>query len=155
MARTALVRHDSPRRGSTPKSFDLFDRFFDDRLNFFRRPVVFWPEFDEGMRVEEFTENGTFVLRVELAGIDPDKDVDITVKDHVLSITAERREEEKSEDREYVRRELRYGAFTRSIELPRGATEADVKATYKDGILEVRVPMPTGQPGTKVSIEKA
>jgi HSP20 family protein len=80
-------------------------------------------------------------VRAELAGIDPDKDVEITVKDGMLQITAERRVEEKTEDKGYTRHELRYGSFSRALPLPEGASESDIKATYKDGILEIRVPV--------------
>jgi HSP20 family protein len=109
----------------------------------FRRPVLLWPEREFGsIGVEEFTEDGALVVRVEIAGIDPDKDVEVSVEDDVLHIAAERREEEKTEERNYVRREFRYGSFHRDLPLPRGTVQADVKASYKDGILEVRVPAP-------------
>jgi HSP20 family protein len=88
------------------------------------------------MRVEDYVEEGRYVLRAELPGIDPEKDVEITVENGVLTIKAERREEKKEEGR---RSEFRYGAFTRSATLPVGADEDDVVATYGDGILEVRV----------------
>jgi HSP20 family protein len=87
------------------------------------------------MRVEDYVEEGRYVLRAELPGIDPDKDVEITVDNGVLMIKAERREEKK----EGGRSEFRYGAFTRSTTLPPGADQDDVIATYNDGILEVRV----------------
>ena len=97
---------------------------------------------DEGlMRVESFTEGNEAVVRVELPGIDPDKDVEINVSDHSLRLHAERREESKTEDKGSYRSEFRYGTFTRVVPMPAGATEKDVKATYKDGILEVRVPI--------------
>jgi HSP20 family protein len=87
------------------------------------------------MRVEDYVEDGQYVLRAELPGIDPDKDVDITVESGMLTVEAERREE-KQEGR---RSEFRYGVFRRSTSLPAGADEDDVSATYTDGILEVRV----------------
>ena len=139
----AIVKHDMSKRQTSPRRLDLFDRFFDDWPDVFRRPVLLWPEHGiEAMHVEEFTEDGTLVIRVELAGIDPDKDVDISVTGDTLHIAAERREEEKTEGRDYARREFHYGAFRRDLPLPKGTSEADVKATYEDGILEIRVPMP-------------
>jgi HSP20 family protein len=87
------------------------------------------------MRVEETFEDGSFVVRAELPGVDPDQDVEISISDGVLHIKAERREE----TREAQRSEFRYGRFTRSVSLPAGANEDDVQATYKDGILTVRV----------------
>ena len=117
-----------------------------------------WPVLvdEDVLKVEEFTEDGTLVIRAELPGIDPDKDVDLEVADGRLSIRAERRTEEETEGREYYRREMQYGAFGRSLPLPAGATEEDVKATYKNGILEIRVPLATEQPSgaTKIHVER-
>jgi HSP20 family protein len=93
------------------------------------------------IRVEEFVEGDELVVRTEMAGIDPDRDVQITLSDHTLHITAERRQETKTEDKKAYRSEFRYGAFSRAVPLPAGASDADVKATHKDGILEVRVPI--------------
>ncbi|HZO70064.1 MAG TPA: Hsp20/alpha crystallin family protein [Kribbellaceae bacterium] len=87
------------------------------------------------MRVEAFDEEGHFVMRAELPGIDPDKDVEIAVQDGVLTVRAERREEKK----EGRRSEFHYGTFRRSMTLPAGADVDDVKATYIDGILEIRI----------------
>lgn len=112
-----------------------------------------WPRFGElwegfglgeaqVIRVEEFAEGDTLVVRAELPGIDPERDAEITVEGDVLHITAHRHEEEETTERDFRRRELRYGSFARSIRLPEGVDETSVAASYKDGILEVRVPMP-------------
>jgi HSP20 family protein len=101
----------------------------------------FFGDMPEPMRVEEYTEGTQAVVRVELPGIDPDKDVDISVSDNTLHIRAERREESKTEEKGGYRSEFRYGSFVRTIDLPAGCSEQDVNATYKDGILEVRVPI--------------
>jgi HSP20 family protein len=89
------------------------------------------------MRVEDYVSEGQYVVRAELPGIDPEKDVEITVDDGVLTVKAERREEKK----ESGRSEFRYGSFTRSVTLPTGADEENVAASYRDGILEVRTPI--------------
>lgn len=96
---------------------------------------------DDRLRVEEFQENGTLVIRAEMPGIDPDEDVEITVSDGILHLKAERTEETKTEDKKGFRSEFRYGSFSRSLRLPAGATEDDIAADYTDGILEVRVPI--------------
>jgi HSP20 family protein len=124
--------------------FGWFDRMFDEW------PAMFpfhWastsPWFAEyGIRVEEYRANGALVIRAELPGIDPAKDVDVTVSDGALHIKAERHEEEKTEKKGYRRRELRYGSFTRTLPLPEGVSTSDVTAGYKDGILEIRLPVP-------------
>jgi HSP20 family protein len=97
--------------------------------------------FEGRIRVEEEMKDDSIVIRAELPGMDPDKDVEITVSDGMLRLNAERRTETKEEDEGRVRSEFRYGSYTRTLPLPKGASESDVKATYKDGILEVTVPV--------------
>jgi HSP20 family protein len=134
-------RHEVARR--TP---DMFGRFLGPWPEWFHRPAPWWPfEGEDMLRVDEVQEGDTLVVRAEMGGIDPDKDVEITVEDGMLHLRAERRQEEEKEGKSWRRRELRYGSFTRDIPLPEGASEKDVKATYKDGILEVRVPMPAAE----------
>lgn len=119
----AIVRRD---RTELP---DLFRRFFEtdwDKL---------W------LHVEEFVDDKTLVVRAELPGIDPDKDVELSVVDGVLRIRAERQEKSEHKAKDSYRSEFRYGSFFRNIPLPAGYTETDVAATYKDGVLEIRVPM--------------
>jgi HSP20 family protein len=127
----------------SPDLGGLFERFLAD----LPRPRL-WSElrstFGEGMdplKVEEFTDGDEVVVRAEMPGIDPDKDVDITVSDHTLRLRAERREESKTEENGNYRSEFHYGSFMRTVPLPVGASDDDVKATYKDGILEVRIPI--------------
>jgi HSP20 family protein len=122
------------------------------------RPFETWRRmFDETqMNVEEFVEGDQLVVRAELPGVDPDKDVDISIDDGTLRIRAERRHEEKTGDRNYRRTEIRYGSFTRTIPLPAQAKEEDVSATYKDGILEVRAPIDQSKTGpSKIPIKKS
>lgn len=110
-----------------------------------------WAELaDEAdMRVEEFTDDGHLVVRAEIPGIDPDNDVEITVTDHMLNLSAQRRSETTTENKRGYRSEFRYGSFARSLRLPAGATEDDVHATYTDGILEVRIPVDAAEASAK------
>jgi HSP20 family protein len=101
------------------------------------------------IRVEQFLDGNTLVVRAEVPGIDPDKDVDVSVADGVLHIKAEREEKTEHKDKSGYRSEFRYGSFSRSVSLPPGAREEDVKATYKDGVLEVRAPAPEQAPTTE------
>ncbi len=141
---SGLIRRD---RGSDVTSrFSRMDRLFDEWMRSLpmRRPFGFgwdWPG-EDLIRVDEYREGDTEVIRAELPGIDPEKDVELTVGDGMLRISAERRVEEKTEDLGYVRHELRYGSMSRTLPLPEGVSESDVSATYKDGILEVRVKVP-------------
>ncbi len=156
---SSLIRRD---RGSDVTSrFSRMDRLFDEWMRSLpmRRPFGFgwdWP--GEGLiRVDEYREGDTDVIRAELPGIDPEKDVELTVGDGMLRISAERRVEEKTEDLGYVRHELRYGSMSRTLPLPEGVSESDVSATYKDGILEVRVKVPerAATAPKKIAIKKS
>jgi HSP20 family protein len=136
---------------------DLFESLFADWPTMFRRPFMVVPEGQETMKADEFTEDGTLVVRIEMAGIDPEKDVEISLDDDVLHIGAERHEEEETTERNYTRRELRYGSFRRDLLVPKGTKEGDVTASYKDGILEVRVPTTPRTPlppATKIPVTK-
>lgn len=104
---------------------------------------------DSDMKVEEFRDGDTLVVRAEMPGIDPDKDVEVTVSDNMLHLRAERRSETKTEDKKGYRSEFRYGSFSRSVRLPAGTGEDDVKASYHDGILEVRIPVDESSNGVK------
>jgi HSP20 family protein len=102
------------------------------------------------LRIEEQREDDHLVVRAEMPGIDPDEDVEITVTDNTLHLSAERREENREEgDEGAYRSEFRYGRFTRSVPLPPGATEEDVEASYADGILEVRIPIAAESTGAR------
>lgn len=89
------------------------------------------------IRVEEHLEEGKYTLKAELPGMDPARDVDISVRDGQLTIKAERAEQRQ----EGTRSEFHYGTFYRSMSLPVGANEEAIDATYADGILTVVVPV--------------
>lgn len=101
-------------------------------------PVLRGFDTERIMRCEEYTEPGRMVVRAELPGIDPDKDVEVTIENGLLRIQAHRREEHK----ERRRSEFFYGEMVRTMLLPPGTDESGITATYRDGILEVVVPMP-------------
>jgi len=85
------------------------------------------------VRVEDYVEDGRYIVRAELPGLDPEKDLEVTVSKSILTIKAERREE----NRRRHHSEFRYGSFVRSVALPEGIDEATVEAVYDNGILEV------------------
>lgn len=123
----------------------LFDTEWPTLLSM--RPNLAWPESltemlsDVSIRVEEFEENGMHVIRAEAPGIDPDKDVDLSVSEGRLHLTVRRTKEEHSKDAKQHRDEFQYGSFTRVLGLPPTANIDSVKAHYENGILEVRVPL--------------
>jgi HSP20 family molecular chaperone IbpA len=104
------------------------------------------PLFDRNLlRVEDEMDDGKYEVRAEIPGVDPAKDIDITVHDGLLTIKAVRSQAVES----HGRSEFSYGAFARSVPLPAGADVNDVKATYEKGILAISVPVPNGAPAAK------
>lgn len=99
------------------------------------------PAVADVIRVEEFLAGDELVIRAELPGIDPQKDVDVTISRGALHIGVRREDDASKSDRSGFRTEFRYGEFSRSIPLPAGTYETEVQATYNDGILEVRLPV--------------
>ena len=150
------------RRPNEISAFARLDRMFDEWLRGIpmRRPLTFVEDLAEDglIRVDEFRDGDVQVVRAELHGIDPEKDVDVTVQDGTLRITAQRKVEEETQDKGYTRHELRYGSFSRSLPVPDGAGESDIKAAYKDGILEIRIPViepPAASEPTRITVSKA
>ena len=127
----------------------LFDAFFTDQL-----PDLFPGE--RALRTSIPTNiaetDQAYVLSFEMPGVD-EKDIDVRVHDRQLVISAERKEEEKTEGKTWHRVEQHYGQITRSILLPESVRTDAVDASYRQGILTVTVPKrPESQP-RKVAIK--
>lgn len=118
-----------------------------------------WRGFPRGpwsLRVEEYEEDGRLVILVEAPGIDPDRDVDLRVADGVLNIVVERLESPERAAHAGYRSEFRYGRFSRQLTLPPRAKTDAVAATYKDGLLEITVPIaPEADEGVRVLVQRA
>jgi HSP20 family molecular chaperone IbpA len=100
-------------------------------------------------RLEDSVEDQTYVIRAEIPGVDPEKDLDIHVEGDLLVVKGEHREETQDEQR----REVTYGAFERTVRLPGGVEPGEVSATYKDGVLEVRAPYhPDAVPARRIQV---
>ncbi len=102
--------------------------------------------------VELYETDTEVVARAALPGVDP-KSIDVQVDDRSLTLAAERREETEERGRNYHRRELRYGRFERTLTLPTEVKPDQAKATYRDGVLEVRVPKAQAAQARKVKVE--
>jgi HSP20 family molecular chaperone IbpA len=104
-----------------------------------------WPLLAEAIRVEEYAEDGSYVVRAELPGVDPANDVSVMVADGELTIGVERYQRFPGP----CESEFRYGPLKRTIKLPRSAKDETAAASYAGGILEVRVdltrPSPIGR----------
>jgi HSP20 family protein len=151
-----LMRRES--HGEVADVFGRFDRLFDEWMRMMPfRPVPFshWRETGEFIRIEEFRDDGTLVVRADLPGVDPEKDIEVTISDGMLRINAERHTEEAREEKGYLVEEVRYGSLSRSLPLPAGVTESDITAAYQDGVLEVRVSEPKGEAAAKIAVTRS
>jgi HSP20 family protein len=116
----------------------------DDVFRAFLGPwsLITFPAPAEGLRrpflpaTDVFTGNGDLVVRAELPGIDPGKDVQVTLADGEVVIRGERKRTEEISQERYYRSEASYGAFQRHIPVPKGTTDADIEATYDKGVLK-------------------
>ena len=84
---------------------------------------------------------GEVVYALDLPGI-PEKDIAIEFEDGALTVSGERRRMNEVSDENLYRYERRFGSFSRTIGLPQGVTEDQIKADYKDGVLEIHVTKP-------------
>jgi len=104
-----------------------------------------WPLLAEVIRVEEYPDGGSYVIRAELPGVDPARDISVMVADGELTIGVDRNQRFPGP----CESEFHYGTAKRTIVLPRRARDETAAATYADGILEVRVemtrPVPIGR----------
>ncbi len=127
------------------------DRLFDDFFTT-RRPGNGLPGLAWAPAVEMFETDGEVVVKAELPNIDP-KQVEITVTNEAITLRGETKREEEQKGRNYYTRELRYGTFTRSVPLLTEVKSNEAKATYKDGVLEVRIPKSDRVKPTSVKVQ--
>jgi HSP20 family protein len=127
---------------------DLFGKFFGQSTEQGGQSGwgTWWPEVEGGL------EEGNYVIRVALPGVDP-KDVEVSMIKNVLTIRGQRRAQRESKAEDYFVRELSYGGFERSFTLPEGADAGKINARYTNGMLEIKVPAPKAEAPQKVNIE--
>jgi HSP20 family protein len=89
--------------------------------------------------VDLYEEKDDIVVKAELPGIEKNN-IEVNLADHTLTIKGEKKKEEEIKEENYYRAERSYGSFVRTLELPKDVHTDKVKATFKDGILEVRLP---------------
>jgi HSP20 family protein len=125
-----------------------FDGFFTPRRTFrdMTGTVVWEPA------VEMYETDGEVVVRAELPNIDP-KQIDITVTGDAVTLKGQTRSEQEQKGRNYYRREIRYGAFTRTLPLATEVKNAEAQASYKDGVLEVKIPKSERVKPTTVKVQ--
>ncbi len=118
---------------------NVMDRLFDQS---FSRLPSFRNGEDLGVAslgLDVFETNDSYVVKAAVAGVDP-KDVEISVEDDILTIKGETQSKDETSEDNYVRRELRYGSFERSLRLPPTVDADHAEAVFEHGMLKLTLP---------------
>ncbi|TAJ25359.1 MAG: Hsp20/alpha crystallin family protein [Nitrospirae bacterium] len=128
------------------RTFGLFDRMMEE---FWRRPFLspweperLWPSRAVSMRLpalDVYEEKDAVIVKADLPGLSKE-DVEVKLTGRTLTIKGEKKKEEEVKEKNYYRRERSYGSFVRSVELPTDVKPDEIKATFHDGVIEVRLP---------------
>ena len=126
--------------------FEEFERRFED---FLRRPFSMmetpwwtrWPALagEVSPSMDIYEEGGDIVVKAEIPGMKKEE-IHIDINEKTVTISGEKKKEEKVERKNYVHLERTYGSFARTFALPAEVQTDKARATFKDGVLELRVP---------------
>ncbi len=120
---------------------EMFDEFF-------RKPMgrTMWPELprmfaeaEPTPTVDIYEAGDDIIVKSDLPGI-AKEDIEVNLTDDTITISGEKKKEEKIEKKDYFRLERAYGSFKRSFALPAEVQTTKAVATFKDGVLEVKIP---------------
>ncbi|HEX5963678.1 MAG TPA: Hsp20/alpha crystallin family protein [Gemmatimonadales bacterium] len=103
-------------------------------------------------RTEVIRQPDALLVRVDLPGLAADE-IDVNVEDGLLTISATRKQEDVREEGGFIRSELTYGTFFRTIQLPDGADEDNIEAIVRNGVLEIRIPIQRREQGRRVNVQ--
>jgi HSP20 family protein len=147
-AEMSLVRYNPERRLTSLR--DNINRIFD---------MTFPTEWGDDREfaqwrpsVDMYEKDGEMVVHAELPGVKKE-DISLDMNDSVMTIKGKRKSEEEIEEDGYYRKERRFGSFQRSIPLPEAIDPEQVKANYRDGVLEIRIPQSESAGMRQISID--
>ena len=119
-----------------------FDKFFRHPFSMMTPSFAFrdFPKLGElSPTVDIFEEGNDLVVKAELPGIKKE-DLNVTLTENRITISGEKKQEKKVEKKDYHRIESSYGSFTRSFRLPENVNGDKAKSSFKDGMLDIRIP---------------
>ena len=138
-----------PSFGRLASLHDEINRLFESPLAEFGRASQWLSSWTPALDVYEDKEN--FIVKAELPGMKKE-DIEVSLHDGALSISGERKSEEKHEDSEVYRAERFFGRFQRAVVLPAPVAADKIRAQYKDGILTVTLPKPEEAKPKKIDV---
>lgn len=115
-----------------------FDTFFDDAFGSLLKDDFYGSE-KLTPSVDIVEKEDRYVISADIPGLNKEE-IKLDVKDGMLTISGEKKYEDKKEEENYIRVERRYGRFERSFNLPKNLNAESVSASYKNGVLEVNLP---------------
>jgi HSP20 family protein len=110
-----------------------FDRMFDELVEGRERAWI--------PAIDVVRDNDNIIVRADVPGIKPEE-VKIEIADDILTVSGQHEERKEEKDKHFLRRERRYGSFSRSLALPAGVEAKKIKAKTRDGVVEVTIPLP-------------
>ena len=125
------------------------NRLFDDFFNL-RTAGLFDSEWLPAIDVYDDEKN--FYIKADVAGIE-EKDLDVTINGNVLTLSGKKMEERKDEGKNYIFSESRTGSFSRSVTLPAGFRQKDIKGELKNGVLTITIEKEPGAKSEKIKID--
>ena len=133
---------------------NYFDRLFRHPFSMMTPSLLFrdYPRLDEVTpSIDIYEEGNDLVLKAELPGIKKD-DLNVTITENRITLTGEKKQEEKVEKENYHWSERTYGTFTRSFRLPDHVNGDAAKASFKEGVLEIRIPKTAEAKQKKITV---
>ena len=138
---------------TTQRNDDWFRQELENLFSAFQGGISVLPEGDYP-RVNIYSNDDEMVLTAHLPGIEASS-LEITCKDDTVSIKGVRRTEMLGEGQSYLRQERGAGEFVRAFSLPYGIDTQRVEATYKDGVLRIRLPRQATAKPRKIVVSAA
>ena len=142
----SLTRWPTLLAGAPANPWELMRRMSEEMSQFGIAPPMLMPH------IEVEQQGGELVVRADLPGLTAE-DINVSVDRGMLTISGERRQENREEREGFIRSEIRYGTFYRTIPLPDGADETRVVATFRNGVLEITIPVSEREQGRKVQVQ--
>ena len=139
--------------------FQMLETLQDEMNHPFDFPFSRWPERPSGFlgnswhpAIDVYDEKDNLVVKADVPGLTKD-DIEVTIEGNILTIKGEKKLEEKTKEKDFVREERFYGAFHRAIPLPTGVDADKIKASYKNGVLELTLPKKEEAKPKQISVE--
>jgi HSP20 family protein len=130
----------------------VFERMFDEPFEF-RFPQSWRLEHFEPM-IDVAEDEQAYIVKASVPGVKPE-DVEVTLRNNILTIKGEAKEEKEIKEKNYHMRERRYGSFMRSLPLPTEVKAEEIEASHEDGVLTVRLPKSELSMPKKIAVKTA